>query len=166
MPLPSSPTPQAPAAVFSPRVRRGLELLTALGLLGFASPVRGQSQEFHPNLRHWCQDEWMLSTRAIRACLDADYRQADAELNRVYQATLAPLSPRARETLRESERAWLRRYDSTLTAYYSQPWADHSILKVLPSQIRAVRDRTEFLRAYRSTPAAASRAARKGRGKR
>jgi hypothetical protein len=36
-----------------------------------------------------------------------------------------------------------------LTSYYSHPWSGRSIVMVLPSQIRAVRDRTEYLRRYR-----------------
>jgi hypothetical protein len=51
--------------------------------------------------------------------------------------------------LRESQRAWLRRYDAVLTSYYSRPWANHSLVKVVPSQIRAVRDRTAWVRRFR-----------------
>ncbi len=91
----------------------------------------------------------MISRQEIRACLDQDYRKADAELNRVYREKMASLTPTQRNTLRESQRAWLRRYDSVLTSYYSHPWSGRSIVMVLPSQIRAVRDRTEYLRRYR-----------------
>ena len=122
-------------------------LLTLLATL-LAAP-RAQAQEFHENLEHPCQDFWMLSRQEIRACLDQDYREADAELNRVYRETMASLNPEQRNTLRESQRAWLRRYDSVLTSYYSRPWSGRSIVKVLPSQIRAVRDRTEYLRRYK-----------------
>lgn len=122
-------------------------LALVLGLA--AAPATAQEPEFHPNLRHWCQDPWMLSTGSIRECLDADYRRADAELNRVYQEKMASLNPRQREALRDSQRAWLRRYDATLTSYYSTEWGNHSVIRVLPSQIRAVRDRTEWLRRVR-----------------
>ena len=91
----------------------------------------------------------MLSRHEIRACLDRDLKEADAELNRVYQAKMAQLTRDQRTTLRESQRAWLRRYDAVLTSYYSRPWANHSIVKVLPSQIRALRDRTAYLRQVR-----------------
>jgi uncharacterized protein YecT (DUF1311 family) len=113
-----------------------------------AAPA-AQAQEFHENLPHLCHDFWMLSRQEIRACLDQDYREADAELNRVYREAMALLDPSQRSTLRESQRAWLRRYDAVLTSYYSRPWSGRSIVKVLPSQIRAVRDRTEYLRRYR-----------------
>lgn len=107
------------------------------------------AQEFHENLRHVCQDYWMLTRQEILECLRRDYAQADAELNRVYRERMASLSPAERRVLRAAQRAWLRRYDAVLTSYYAKPWANHSLVKVLPSQIRAVRDRTAYLRAYR-----------------
>jgi uncharacterized protein YecT (DUF1311 family) len=123
-------------------------ILLALFATLLVAPA-AQAQEFHENLRHPCQEFWMLSRQEIRACLDQDYRKADAELNRVYREKMASLTPTQRNTLRESQRAWLRRYDSVLTSYYSHPWSGRSIVMVLPSQIRAVRDRTEYLRRYR-----------------
>lgn len=122
--------------------------ILAFLLVLLAAPA-AQAQEFHENLRHPCQDFWMLSRQEIRACLDQDYREADAELNQVYRETMAALNPSQRNALRESQRAWLRRYDAVLTSYYSRPWSGRSIVKVLPSQIRALRDRTEYLRSYR-----------------
>lgn len=110
-------------------------------------PVRGQgTQEFHENVTHWCQDFWMLTRTEILDCLLRDYAAADAELNRTYQRVMSSLPDARREPLRASQRAWLARYDAELTAYYSRPWANHSRVKVLPSQIRAVRDRTAYLR--------------------
>jgi hypothetical protein len=104
--------------------------LLAVSLLGV--PVRGlHAQEFHEDVKHWCQDFWMLPRAEILDCLMRDYAAADAELNRTYQQVIS---------------SWLARYDATLTAYYSRPWANHSRVKVLPSQIRAVRDRTAYLR--------------------
>lgn len=111
-----------------------------------AAAPAASAQEFHENVRHPCQDFWMVPRAEILACLRADYAAADAELNRVYQQKLDALDERGREALRESQRAWLARYDSVLTSYYSRPWSNHSVVKVLPSQIRAVRDRTAFLR--------------------
>ena len=109
-----------------------------------AGPAR--AQEFHEDLRHPCQDYWMLTRPEILACLRRDLAEADAELNRVYRERMAALPPARREELRSLQRAWLRRYDATLTSYYSRPWANHSLVKVLPSQIRALRDRTAWLR--------------------
>lgn len=124
-----------------------------LVILLFSSPalvaLPAAAQEIKPNLRHPCQDHWMLSRAEILACLERDYKAADAELNRVYQATLAELPPGQREKLRVSERDWLRRYDAVLTSYYSTPWGNHSRVNVLPSQIQAVRDRTAWLKRYR-----------------
>lgn len=111
-----------------------------------AAPVRGQ--EFHEDLRHPCQDYWMLTRPEILACLRRDLAEADAELNRVYRERMASLPSGRRAELRSSQRAWLRRYDATLTSYYSRAWANHSLVKVLPSQIRALRDRTAWLRAW------------------
>lgn len=119
--------------------------LLALSLLGM--PVRGlHAQEFHEDVKHWCQDFWMLPRAEILDCLMRDYAAADAELNRTYQQVMSSLPDARREPLRAEQRAWLARYDATLTAYYSRPWANHSRVKVLPSQIRAVRDRTAYLR--------------------
>lgn len=128
---------------------RGRGWLLGVGLLACACvrPARGSAQEFHEDVAHPCQDFWMLTRAEILACLRADYAEADAELNRVYREKMAALPPERRKALRESQRAWLRRYDAVLTSYYSRPWSNHSIVKVLPSQIRAVRDRTAYLRA-------------------
>ncbi len=108
-----------------------------------------EAQEFRENVPHPCQDFWMLTRTEVVDCLRRDYAVADAELNRVYAATMARLSAERRNALREEQRAWLVRYDRVLTAYYSRPWANHSIAKVLPSQILAVRQRTAYLRRIR-----------------
>ncbi|HSU18069.1 lysozyme inhibitor LprI family protein [Longimicrobium sp.] len=117
-------------------------------MLGLASRPAA-AQEFHENVRHPCQDFWFLTRPEIYACLQRDYAAADAELNRVYQEKMASLDADRRQRLLESQRAWLRRYDEVLTSYYSRPWAAHSMVKVIPSQIRAVRDRTAFVRRFR-----------------
>ena len=108
-----------------------------------------EAQEFRENVPHPCQDFWMLTRTEVVDCLRSDYAVADAELNRVYAAKMAGLSAAARNALRQEQRAWLVRYDRVLTAYYSRPWANHSIAKVLPSQILAVRQRTAYLRRFR-----------------
>lgn len=124
-------------------------LLAALALLA-AWPAPARAQEFHEDVSHACQDYWMLTRAEILECLRRDLAAADAELNRVYRERLSSLPPPRRAELRAAQRAWLRRYDATLTAYYSRTWANHSMVKVLPSQIRALRDRTAWLRRYRS----------------
>lgn len=121
--------------------------VVALLALSLLVPMRGlHAQEFHEDVKHWCQDFWMLSRAEILDCLMRDFAAADAELNRTYQSVMSSLPDDRREPLRAEQRAWLARYDATLTAYYSRPWANHSRVKVLPSQIRAVRDRTTYLR--------------------
>ena len=124
--------------------RTGCAVVLAMLLAGGA-----QAQEFRENVPHPCQDFWMLTRTEAVDCLRRDYAVADAELNRVYAATMAGLSAERRNALREDQRAWLVRYDRVLTAYYSRPWANHSIAKVLPSQILAVRQRTAYLRRIR-----------------
>jgi uncharacterized protein YecT (DUF1311 family) len=127
-------------------VRRKL-LVPLLTSVFLGLPVRGlAAQEFHEDVRHWCQDFWMLTRAEILDCLVRDYAAADAELNRVYQEVMSSLPDDRREPLRASQRAWLARYDAVLTSYYSRPWSARSRVKVLPSQIRAVRDRTAYLR--------------------
>jgi uncharacterized protein YecT (DUF1311 family) len=123
--------------------------VAALAVMLAAGARPAAAQEFHENVRHPCQDFWFLTRPEIYACLQRDYSAADAELNRVYQRKMGSLAPDARQRLLESQRAWLRRYDEVLTSYYSRPWANHSMVKVIPSQIRAVRDRTAWIRRFR-----------------
>lgn len=127
-------------------------LIVTIGMVAasFAAAIPARAQEIRPNLGHPCQDFAFLTRKEIYDCLQADYARADAELNRAYQKKLAGLTPAAREKLVESQRAWLRRYDQVLTLYYQQPWSAHSMVKVLPSQIRAVRDRTAWVEAFRA----------------
>ena len=123
--------------------------IAVLGLaLVLAARRPAAAQEFHENLPHPCQDYWMLRRAEILLCLREGLAAADAELNRVYRERMGALGPARRAALRESQRAWLRRYDAVLTSYYSRPWANHSMIRVLPSQIRALRDRTQWLRRY------------------
>ncbi len=118
----------------------------ALALLLGSAGAPAAAQEFRENLSHPCQDFWMLTRREILDCLMRDYQAADAELNRVYRQVMTRLPAGRRGALLAEQRGWLRRYDAVLTSYYSRPWANHSRVKVLPSQIQAVRDRTAYLR--------------------
>jgi uncharacterized protein YecT (DUF1311 family) len=127
--------------------RLRLAALAVALLLGAPHPAR--AQEFHENVRHPCQDFAFLTRREIYDCLQRDYAAADAELNRAYQRKMGELEGDGRNRLLQSQRAWLERYDRVLTSYYSRGWANHSMVKVLPSQIRAVRDRTAWVRRYR-----------------
>lgn len=132
---------------------RGWGRLTALvGALVLASAARARplgAQEFHEHVAHPCQDFHFLTRAEIYACLQRDMAAADAELNRAYQERMATLPADARQRLLDSQRAWLVRYDTVLTSYYSRPWAAHSMVMVIPSQIRALRDRTAVVRAFR-----------------
>jgi uncharacterized protein YecT (DUF1311 family) len=122
-------------------------LVPAAALL-LALPGVARAQEFHENVRHPCQDFAFLTRREIYDCLQRDYAAADAELNQAYRRKMEALGGGARDRLLQSQRAWLVRYDRVLTSYYSRDWAKHSIVKVLPSQIRAVRDRTAWVRRF------------------
>jgi len=126
----------------------GLRLSVLAALLS-ALPGAARAQEFHENVRHPCQDFAFLTRREIHDCLQRDLATADAELNREYQRKMREVDGEARDRLLQSQRAWLERYDRVLTSYYARGWANHSMVKVLPSQIRAVRDRTAWVRAYR-----------------
>jgi len=119
----------------------------ALASAARARPLR--AQEFREHLFHPCQDFQFLTRTEIHACLQRDMAQADSELNRAYQERMAALPPEARQRLLDSQRAWLLRYDAVLTGYYSRPWAGHSMVMVIPSQIRALRDRTVVVRNFR-----------------
>ena len=137
---------QTPSPWSTPRTALAAALALLLGAA--AVPGAAEAQEIRENLRHPCQDYWMLTRKEILDCLVQDYRAADAELNRVYREKRASLDPDARQRLLEEQRAWLRRYDAVLTSFYSRPWANHSRVKVLPSQIQAVRDRTAYVRRW------------------
>jgi len=121
----------------------------ALALASAFAARPAHAQEFHEHVAHPCQDFWFLSRPEIYACLQRDLAAADAELNRVYRGRMDELPPEGRARLQESQRAWLRRYDAVLTGYYARPWAGHSMVMVLPSQIRALRDRTAVVRTFR-----------------
>lgn len=123
--------------------RAGTVALAMFAALGVCAPAG--AQEFRENVPHPCQDFWMLPRTEVVDCLRRDLAAADAELNRVYAAKMASLSASARSRLREDQRAWLVRYDRVLTSYYSRPWANHSLAKVLPSQILALRQRTAYV---------------------
>lgn len=129
--------------------RRGAALAAALLLATGMAARPARAQEFHEHVAHPCQDFWFLTRPEIYACLQRDLAAADAELNRAYRERMDALPPDARTRLLESQRAWLRRYDAVLTGYYARPWAGHSMVMVLPSQIRALRDRTAVVRAFR-----------------
>lgn len=101
---------------------------------------------FYENLTHPCQS--LASSTDAVACLNRDMAAADAALNQAYRAVMARLDPAEREALRQNQRAWLRKYDAVITSYYSTSWGKHSRVEVLPSQIRALRDRTAYLRRY------------------
>jgi uncharacterized protein YecT (DUF1311 family) len=131
---------------------RGARTLVATTVLLVASMVAARparAQEFREDVPHPCQDFYFLTRPEIYACLQRDLASADAELNRVYQERMAQLPPERRQRLLESQRAWLRRYDAVLTSYYSRPWSGRSMVKVLPSQILALRTRTAVVRAFR-----------------
>jgi uncharacterized protein YecT (DUF1311 family) len=124
-------------------------LAASAAALLLALPHAARAQEFHENVRHPCQDFAFLTRREIRDCLQRDYAAADAELNQAYRRKMEALDGEGRDRLLRSQRAWLARYDRVLTAYYARDWAKHSVVKVLPSQIRALRDRTAWVRRFR-----------------
>lgn len=123
-------------------------LAASAAALLLALPSVARAQEFHENVRHPCQDFAFLTRREIYDCLQRDYAAADAELNQAYRRKMGELDGESRNRLLQSQRAWLVRYDRVLTSYYSRDWAKHSMVKVLPSQIRAVRDRTAWVRRF------------------
>jgi uncharacterized protein YecT (DUF1311 family) len=129
--------------------RPGARLAASAAALLLAMPHAAWAQEFHENVRHPCQDFAFLTRREIYDCLQRDLASADAELNRTYQRKMGELEGDGRDRLLQSQRAWLVRYDRVLTSYYSRDWAKHSMVKVLPSQIHAVRDRTAWVRRFR-----------------
>jgi uncharacterized protein YecT (DUF1311 family) len=61
-----------------------------------------------PNLRaveEACQEA--VSTAEMLNCVNGQYREADAELNRVYRQLTAQLSEQRREQLKVAQQAWL-----------------------------------------------------------
>lgn len=131
-PAPSVPrvTPPAPAREAPARER--------------APVASGGGAEFRENLSHPCQSRSDAGDAVT--CLNRDLAAADAELNAAYRQALSALGTEARTALVLNQRAWLRRYDAVITSYYSTSWGQHSRVRVLPSQIQALRDRTAYLR--------------------
>jgi uncharacterized protein YecT (DUF1311 family) len=130
-------------------IRAAPSLAAVAAALLLALPRAARAQEFHENVRHPCQDFAFLTRREIYDCLQRDLAAVDAELNQAYQRKMQELDGDGRGRLLQAQRAWLERYDRVLTSYYSRDWAKHSMVKVLPSQIRAVRDRTAWVRRFR-----------------
>ncbi|MBW3629526.1 MAG: DUF1311 domain-containing protein, partial [Gemmatimonadetes bacterium] len=151
-PAPARQNPAAAAANSPTFVRRTAPAPSTTALAAPPAPARASGgsipapsgAEFRENLSHRCQS--LASASEASACLQRDMAAADSELNSVYRNVMSQLDPQRREALRESQRAWLLRYDRVITSYYSTSWGNHSRVEVLPSQIQALRDRTAYLR--------------------
>ncbi|MGA2961742.1 MAG: lysozyme inhibitor LprI family protein [Candidatus Korobacteraceae bacterium] len=72
--------------------------------------------------KHSCWDTAM-SQSELNECAGKDFREADAELNRVYSTLLVKLrhDPAATQSLKESERTWVAFRDAQMKALHLHP---------------------------------------------
>jgi uncharacterized protein YecT (DUF1311 family) len=77
------------------------------------SAPRGISDSFFA-----CSDRAGYDEDALGSCITAEKKQQDARLNKAYAALMAKLSGKAKDDLRDAERAWLtyvkKSYDAEL----------------------------------------------------
>ena len=64
-----------------------------------------------------CSDA--TTTLGIVECHDTRYRQADKKINAIYRAAMKELSNKEKSALKESQRAWLKYRDATVTLIYT-----------------------------------------------
>jgi uncharacterized protein YecT (DUF1311 family) len=86
--------------------RRGRVLL--LAFLTFATANVAKAQ---------CED--VKSTLPINECFAKELKKADAEVNKIYRATLKQLQPDDAALLRKAQRAWLAYRDAQWEAEYA-----------------------------------------------
>ena len=52
-----------------------------------------------------CKDA--VSAKNMQDCMDTEWKESDAELNRLYQESLKKLNPQQSALLKKAQRAWL-----------------------------------------------------------
>lgn len=102
-------------------------------------------------------DKWQEQCRPdeqtqlkLNQCAQRQFEARDAELNRVYKATMQSLSAQQQERLREQQRAWLKSRDPDCRAQVEAEAAGGSILPMLYSLClaEATARRTQQLRKW------------------
>lgn len=96
-----------------------LSLMLTAGLLlpvssSGAAPAVDAEKEYSPRYAACLQsgDAARGVTIAMAGCVNAEYGRQDARLNAAYATAMKTRSPRAREALRDQQRAWIRRRDA------------------------------------------------------
>ncbi|MCU0832496.1 MAG: lysozyme inhibitor LprI family protein [Rhizobiaceae bacterium] len=135
-------------------------LLAATGLMLLAAPA--WSQDFD------CGNPDELPQQGMALCADQDFRNADAELNRVWRQVRDVIQASEREydgyagwfeTLRASQRAWIGYRDSQCEAEgYQMAGGSAQGMLIFMCLARLTRTRTEELRAFLSDGAGDSEA--------
>jgi uncharacterized protein YecT (DUF1311 family) len=66
------------------------------------------------------QCEHAGTTAATTDCFDREYKNADAELNRIYKLAFTGLDAKAADNLRKAQRAWIVYRDAQCDAEYAK----------------------------------------------
>lgn len=125
-------------------------LVSVSATVVMARPSTPEIQAEYSQEYHACADASDGVTSELRACSAAEHARLDVKLNREYRAALARLPNRsARETLRRSERAWLRnRYDHCAEEAEEERGGTLWLILMDSCSLEAVAARVVWLRHY------------------
>jgi uncharacterized protein YecT (DUF1311 family) len=79
-------------------------------LLALLLPAGAPAQKKQPQGKTACGDS--MTQQEMNRCAQDEYRKADAELNKVYQQTMAKLSPEHKAKLKAAQLAWIQFRDA------------------------------------------------------
>jgi len=134
-----------------------LMVLTAATFAACLLPVAAEQQKA-TNTSDACFQR-ANTTADMLVCADKEYQQLDQDLNRVYAALLAEMTPAHAQLLRESQRRWLSFRDAEFNAidgvYDAQDGTIHRVLR-LGQRNQVVRHRVEQLTSLRDAITGAS----------
>jgi len=103
--------------------------------------------------------ERAMTTADMVVCADQEYQRLDQELNRVYAALLAEMTPAQAQLLRDAQRRWLSFRDAEFSAingvYDAQDGTLYRVLR-LGQRNQVVRHRVEQLTSLRDAISGAS----------
>ena len=106
--------------------------------LGWTGAALGQTND--------CGD--LANQGEMNACFEREYREADAELNKTYEALRDRVSSTGRETLRDAQRAWIA-YRDAQCAFESAGTEGGSIHPTIVAICRTELTRTQTRRLRR-----------------
>lgn len=87
-----------------------LRILFAFVLLALCLPAGAPAQKKQPQRKTVCGD--LMTQQEMNRCAGDEYRKADAELNKVYQQTMAKLTPEHKPKLKAAQLVWIQFRDA------------------------------------------------------